>query len=232
LESIKRDDDKLMPLSEPLQGTAGTMTRAERRERVMVVYLTIILLLGAVLLCLMIGFRRAARRAEIGPASRRLSLYYGDTAPLFQLPMATGGTMSSNDLKGKWSLIVFAVRGCPACDRELSALAQVYARLKKTLNIIAVFSEDSSFPFTDKLVERHVKQLRLNFPVLIDRGFHVQKSYCDLPVSVPYGGTPRLSRQSALRPNRLLGTGWAAQWAGEYASACIWWKREFAGGDT
>jgi len=131
--------------------------------------------------CLFVGFQREANHPRKPPIAYP-TLYYGDSAPPFQLPNTSGGTTSLSDLRGKWSLLVFGIRGCEACDKELSGLAAIYPHLRDKVNIVAVMAEQSLFPFAQKIVGQYAQRLRIKYPMLIDEGFRVHYKYCDGPI--------------------------------------------------
>lgn len=105
-------------------------------------------------------------------ASRALNV--GDVIPTFNLPNATGGTISSDQLLDQAKLVISFYRGgwCPYCNLELLTLKQYldsFERAPATLIAISPDVPDESL----STQEKH----QLAFPVLSDPDNQVAKQF-------------------------------------------------------
>ncbi|ABW29153.1 peroxiredoxin-like family protein [Acaryochloris marina] len=102
------------------------------------------------------------------------ALQTGQTMPDFELPDATGKSVSSSELRAKGLLLISFYRGnwCPYCNLELQALQarlDDIAALGATLVAISPESPDQSLTTQEKF--------DLKFPVLTDTGNQVARQF-------------------------------------------------------
>jgi thiol-disulfide isomerase/thioredoxin len=87
-----------------------------------------------------------------------------DTIGYFKLPNVAGGFMSSDDLKGKVSVVDLWATWCGPCIQEIPIYNQLYDSFKDKQNIaivgIAVDSPEREIP-------AKVRQLSIRYPILI-----------------------------------------------------------------
>jgi thiol-disulfide isomerase/thioredoxin len=55
-------------------------------------------------------------------------VYKGDALPMFEAYSPAGTKVTTDDLKGKYALVVFFATWCPHCQHELPELQEVYAK--------------------------------------------------------------------------------------------------------
>lgn len=67
----------------------------------------------------------------------------GDVLPAFTVTMSDGTLLSSSDLRGKPSLIVFFSTTCPDCQRELPLLNERYLAHGADTTFVAISREES-----------------------------------------------------------------------------------------
>lgn len=65
----------------------------------------------------------------------------GDPLPTFSISMSDGSTLTTSDLKGKPSLIVFFSTSCPDCQRELPLLNERYLAHGNDTTFVAISRE-------------------------------------------------------------------------------------------
>ncbi len=104
----------------------------------------------------------------------QLSLGVGDTAPDFELPNASGGTVRLSELLRSGPVVLAFYRGswCPYCNTELRGLQQALPQVEAArARLIAVSPQtpDSSMTIRDRQ--------RLTFPVLSDAGNRVARTF-------------------------------------------------------
>lgn len=102
------------------------------------------------------------------------ALQTGQTMPDFELPDATGKSVSSSELRAKGLLLISFYRGnwCPYCNLELQALQarlDDITALGATLVAISPESPDQSLTTQEKF--------DLKFPVLTDTGNQVARQF-------------------------------------------------------
>lgn len=110
----------------------------------------------------------------------------GSTAPNFSLEQLNGPEMSLSDLKGKGVVLNFWGTWCEPCKAEMPALQQKYEALKdKGLVVVGVNIGEA--PVT---VEPFVKQMGVNFPILLDRNSQITKLYRIGPIPTTFFVSP------------------------------------------
>jgi peroxiredoxin len=161
------------------------MEPLSRKQRRAILCLGTAVFLLTLLLCFVAGVRREAQamQQQMGEAARaRFVLNYGETAPNFTLPTLAGGSLSRQDLQGRWSLLVFISLNCPACVKELTALQRL--RTEGRLRLVVIVSGPGSG--RGALLSRWYRKIGLNCPLLTDRENRVQNQFCDHPLIVPF----------------------------------------------
>lgn len=83
----------------------------------------------------------------------------GEALPAFTVEMNDGTTLSTIDLKGKPSLIVFFSTTCRDCQRELPNLNERYLKYHTDTTFVAISREQSA-----EIVSDYWKQHSLNLP--------------------------------------------------------------------
>ncbi|MFY0543005.1 thiol-disulfide oxidoreductase ResA [Brevibacillus sp. H7] len=106
----------------------------------------------------------------------------GRDAPNFSLEQLNGSPVTLSDLKGKGVVLNFWGTWCEPCKAEMPALQKQYEAYKdKGLVVIGVNIGES--PIT---VEPFVKQLGVNFPILMDRQSQITKLYRIGPIPTTF----------------------------------------------
>ena len=67
----------------------------------------------------------------------------GDALPAFTVTMSDGTLLSSSELRGKPSLIVFFSTTCPDCQRELPGLNERYLKHGSDTTFVAISREEA-----------------------------------------------------------------------------------------
>lgn len=68
----------------------------------------------------------------------------GDSLPIFTIEMNDGTILSTIDMKGKPSLIVFFSTTCPDCQRELPQINARYLQYHADTTFVAISREESA----------------------------------------------------------------------------------------
>lgn len=92
----------------------------------------------------------------------------GMPLPTFAVTMHDGTVLSSSDLRGKPSLIVFFSTTCPDCQRELPLLEQRYAEHGTDTTFVAIGREES-----DEVVTAYWQAHGLTLPYSAQPDRHV-----------------------------------------------------------
>jgi peroxiredoxin len=122
-------------------------------------------------------------------------LTVGESAPAFSLRTPEGKTISSDDLKGKITVVHFAATWCPFCAAEAPHLEKLYADYRD--RGIAVCVIDVKEPAA--LVAKNARKFGFSFPVLLDDEGQVARSFAP-PASVQ----PDLSREEVMIASNLI----------------------------
>lgn len=72
------------------------------------------------------------------------SIKVGERIPQFSVVLDDGSSLSSSDLQGHRSLIVFFNTSCPDCRRELPVLQRVYDQAPAGSRIVCISREEDS----------------------------------------------------------------------------------------
>lgn len=126
----------------------------------------------------------------------------GDPLPAFTVTMYDGTTLSTEDLRGSVSLVVFFHTGCPDCQKELPVLQQLYeaygglssevrfvciSREEGEADIAAYWAANSlTLPYSpqeDKGVYHLFADSAIPRVYVADRNLTVRAVYTDSPVA-------------------------------------------------
>ncbi len=135
-------------------------------------FLLVGLLLGGLLGYLIFWTRSPAR----SQANRRLPPTVGSIAPVFELPLLDGLTNNPTqklaDLQG-WPVVInFWATWCPPCKEEMPLLERYHQKYAGNLVILGVDYEEEP-----GVIRPFVKELGINFPILLDRSGNVADLY-------------------------------------------------------
>ncbi|MHB8767169.1 MAG: peroxiredoxin family protein [Deferrisomatales bacterium] len=126
-----------------------------------------------------------------GPAFDRpaaaLCLEVGGQAPDFTIEDIDGRPVSLASTRGKVVLLAFWASWCPRCMEELLFLQGLYTGLSKDLVVLAINQETQNLsPVHVEKLKKEMKELGIQFPILLDKNLEAWKSYCinALPTSV------------------------------------------------
>lgn len=121
------------------------------------------------LLCALAGNRREVQLKERSRAAGEPApLRYGALLPSFRLTTAAGRRLESRQLLGTWTLLVFAARWCPACDRELRILARAHRQPAGRVHVLPVL-EGSTWPLSPSAAAaRYAQRNNLSFEMATD----------------------------------------------------------------
>jgi thiol-disulfide isomerase/thioredoxin len=91
----------------------------------------------------------------------------------FELQQLGGASRSLGSFKGKVVFLNFWATWCGPCRQEMPSMERLYQRLRgKGLEIVAVNLQED-----DKAVQKFVDELKLSFPVLLDKSGRVGATY-------------------------------------------------------
>lgn len=79
---------------------------------------------------------------EIAPADNKINV--GNSLPTFTVTMSDGSSLSTSDLRGKPSLIVFFSTTCSDCQRELPELNRRYLAHGADTTFVAISREQGA----------------------------------------------------------------------------------------
>ena len=134
-------------------------------------------LLGlAVLAGLLLGSAAAAAEPDLGPlldALGVLPVAKETEAPDFTLPDLAGHARRLAGFRGQVILMNFWATWCAPCRAEMPAMERLYQQMKDDgFTIVAV-----NFGETAEQVKPFVEELRLTFPILLDREGQASRLY-------------------------------------------------------
>jgi peroxiredoxin len=100
--------------------------------------------------------------------------YKGDAeAPDFSLPTLEGGAVTVSTLRGQVVFLNFWATWCPPCREEMPSIERLHREFRdQGLAILAVDVDERP-----TLVAEFMKDFRLSFPILLDRGSEVSSRY-------------------------------------------------------
>ncbi|MGH7422299.1 MAG: redoxin domain-containing protein [Candidatus Methylomirabilales bacterium] len=131
------------------------------------------ILLGAASL-LFVGVSLALLQVKGGKAALEARPEVGYIAPDFALPSLGGQTVRLSDLRGKAVLLNFWATWCAPCRLEMPTMDKAYQEYKsRGLEILAVSLDAGS----NSVVKNFMRELKLDFPVLLDPDMEVLRLY-------------------------------------------------------
>lgn len=107
----------------------------------------------------------AATKSDPRPKSYAL---LDQPIPAFRAPLATGGSLSEADLKGKWTIVDFWGIWCPDCMRDAPYVAALHAAVQQDpdLRLVSVHVDKRTGRWAD--VAEYVAEKQIDYPVLLD----------------------------------------------------------------
>jgi len=104
-------------------------------------------------------------------------------APNFNLKNLAGDSVALNSFQGKTILLNFWATWCLPCREELPSMQRMYEKLGSSgIEVVAV-SIDRGNP---RKVKKYIDQYNLTFPILLDPGQKVRKSYFIMGLPTSY----------------------------------------------
>ncbi len=107
----------------------------------------------------------------------------GRPAPDFVLPALDGSRMGLKALRGKVVFLNFWATWCLPCRHEMPAMEKLYGRFKGADFEIVAISIDSK---GKEAVASFVKELKLTYPILLDRDMAVMRRFGVLGLPTTY----------------------------------------------
>lgn len=121
----------------------------------------------------------AAEKEE--PISDQLpGLRVGLKAPDFELKDLEGKTVRLSDFQGKKIMLNFWATWCPPCKAEMPAMQKFYEESGDQIVILAVNIDP------ENNVARYVKQMGVQFPILLDKNDQVNSQYKILSIPTTF----------------------------------------------
>ena len=132
-----------------------------------------ILILGAGMLAgILLGYIVLVSVPNVTNSQRNVPPATGKPVPVFTLNQLTGSQVSLSELKGKPVVINFWATWCPPCREEMPLLNQNATRLQGKVVFIAINDDEDA-----SVVGQYVRQVGLNFPILLDPGGKINGLY-------------------------------------------------------
>ncbi len=129
------------------------------------------------------------------PAEGYEAAYLGTTSPEFELQTTYGEAYSSEQMKGKYTVLHIATTWCPFCNAEAPHLEKIYQDYKdQGVEVLIMDVKEDR----DLVQEKLVDNFQLNFPVLLDTDGAVGASFAPADV------LPDLARDEVMLAANLL----------------------------
>lgn len=129
------------------------------------------------------------------PAEGYESAYVGTSAPTFHLQTTSDESYSSEQMKGKYTVLHIATTWCPFCNVEAPHLEKIYQDYKdKGVEVLIIDVKEDR----DLVQEKLVDNFQLSFPVLLDTDGTVAASFA------PQDVLPDLARDEVMLASNLL----------------------------
>ncbi|UJA80500.1 thiol-disulfide oxidoreductase ResA [Bacillus cereus] len=142
-----------------------------KKNRLLFRVIILLILSGAVGFTLYQGFFAEEEKMQIGKE-----------APNFVVTDLEGKKIELKDLKGKGVFLNFWGTWCKPCEKEMPYMNELYPEYKeKGVEIIALDADE-----TEIAVKNFVKQYDLKFPVAIDKGGEIIKTYGVVPLPTSF----------------------------------------------
>ena len=124
------------------------------------------------------GLKIALGTAAIGAVLLALALWARDrtpdVAPDFAVPDLSGQAVRLSAYRGQVVLVNIWATWCPPCREEMPSMERLHERLKDRGFVLLAVSQDEG-PVAG--VKAFVDQMKLTFPVLVDREGEVGRKY-------------------------------------------------------
>jgi peroxiredoxin len=109
-------------------------------------------------------------------SSRKLRT--GDDMPEFNLLGTDGNEFSSDDMKGKPSLIIFMCNHCPYVKAKIESITALHEKFKGRINVVGINSNDPDYEGEGMdNMKKFAEEKNIQFPYLLDDTQEVAKSY-------------------------------------------------------
>lgn len=141
---------------------------------------------------LVLGFSSCMHTA---PAEGYEAAYIGAASPDFELQTTYGKSYSSEQMKGKYTVLHIATTWCPFCNAEAPHLEKIYQDYKdQGVEVLIIDVKEDR----DLVQEKLVDNFQLSFPVLLDSEGAVAASFAPADV------LPDLARDEVMLASNLL----------------------------
>ena len=84
----------------------------------------------------------------------------GDSLPWFSVTMDDGSVLSTGDLAGKVSVIVFFHTGCPDCQAELPVIQRIHDEFSPEAAVLCISREEDAADTDSRSRIQHKKTVR------------------------------------------------------------------------
>lgn len=103
-----------------------------------------------------------------------MDIAIGQLAPTFRLPSAAGSEISTEDYRGKKSLVVWFTKGmaCPFCRAHMSQIARVYPEVQRLSGEVLEVT-----PTAPERARVYGHEFELPFPYLSDPDYAVRRAW-------------------------------------------------------
>ena len=129
------------------------------------------------------------------PFDETENAYLGTVAPEFELKTTSGETYSSQQMRGKYTIIHIATTWCPFCNAEAPYLEKIYQKYQdQGVEVLIIDVKEPQALVKEKLVEN----FQLSFPVLLDEDGAVASRFA------PQDVLPDLARDEVMLASNLL----------------------------
>jgi len=124
----------------------------------------------------------------------------GLRAPGFSALLASGGTLSSSDLRGKPAVLVFWASWCGPCRYEVPHVNQLDKSVGETAHVLGINAGEDH-----QTVLAAIKAMDIQYPVLEDSDGRISKAYeaTSLPLLVVVDPDGRVRYRGSSFPARL-----------------------------
>lgn len=114
------------------------------------------------------------------PAENIPGLGIGQKAPDFELKTLDGQKIRLSQLQGKKVMLNFWATWCPPCKAEMPFMEKFYKEAGDEIEIIAVNID------TENDVAGFAKNMKITFPILLDKKEQVMKTYQVISIPTTY----------------------------------------------
>lgn len=114
------------------------------------------------------------------PVENIPGLGIGQKAPNFELETLKGEKVKLSQLQGKKVMLNFWATWCPPCKAEMPFMEKFYQEAADEIEIIAVNID------TENDVAGFAKDMKITFPILLDKKEQVMKTYQVISIPTTY----------------------------------------------